>query len=110
MIDAADIESEHPNQPGQVFLRFSNSVINLQHVTEIENVIDGDKRSIVFRYLNGSERVFPYSSLADHSFAWQRLQHCLQNNLYSVEFTEACYRKWAGYRADEAESARRNAR
>ncbi|WP_434695138.1 hypothetical protein J3P89_17990 [Pseudomonas sp. Z1-14] len=106
MVDAVDVKAQLPNHPGQTLLKFWNSIINLQHVAEIDSVTE-EKYAIVFRFVDGREREFTYSSRSDQSLGIQVLHYCLENNLMSVELTEACYMKWAGYRREEAERNRR---
>ncbi|GGU53632.1 hypothetical protein GCM10009504_08010 [Pseudomonas laurentiana] len=106
MVKAVDVKTQRPNQPGQTLLMFWNSVINLQHVAEIDSITE-EKYAIVFRFADGRERVFTYGSQSEHSLGVQTLHYCLENNLMSVELTEDCYMKWAGYRREEADRAYR---
>lgn len=106
MFSAADVKTQYPNHPGQMLLKFCNSVINLHHVAEIES-ITREKYAIVFRFANGREQTFTYSSRLEHSLEYQTLQYCLDNNLRSVDLTDACNMRWLALRDNEATYARR---
>lgn len=101
MFKSDQIEYETPNQPGQRLLRFSDRIINLEHVTDIEQRTAEKESSIVFRFANATEWVLAFKSSVNHSLAWQIIEHCVANNLYSLELSKSCREKWAGYKADE---------
>jgi hypothetical protein len=101
MFKSDEIHCETPNQPGQRLLRFSNRIINLEHVTDIEQRAGEKESSIVFRFSNATEWDLPYKSTVNHSLAWKILEYCVANNLYSLELSKSCIEKWGGYKAEE---------
>lgn len=104
MFSEAEIQNEFLNLPNRRLLHFGQSIINLEHVSEILRS-DGE-RKIVFYFTNGRRRAYPYETQSSYSFALHILDHCIEKNLLRLKLTPACYAKWEGYRVAEIDKTR----
>ena len=102
MFETGEIKAETPNVGGARLFWFSNNIINLEHVIEIDTKSNSGGYSIIFKFIDGTERLYSYKLQAEFSLSWKTILHCLKKNLFSLELTSECYSKWAEYRVRES--------
>ncbi len=108
MFENSEIKSITPNTEGRAFLKIWNRIVNLSHMTEIAINSDPQDRNITIKLINGSEITQKFDSQTYLSHSYSTLLHCIQHNLFDIEFTEEHHIKWAQYNADESNRKRYN--